>query len=43
MRLALGDRERVNRLLALERERHPNASGYELMMRAIDRWRRDNR
>ena len=43
LRLALGDREKVDRLVAFERERHPAASYARLVRQAIDRWRRDNR
>lgn len=43
LRLALGDREKVDRLIAFERERHPAASHTRLIRHAIDRWHQDNR
>ena len=43
LRLALGDREMVERLIGFERERDPAASRARLIRRAIARWRQDNR
>jgi hypothetical protein len=43
LRTAMGDRDAVERLIELERQRNPSASRGDLIERAIDRWRRDNR
>lgn len=40
---ALGDRERVNRLIEYERKRNPNATTEELIKKAIKRWDSGNR
>ena len=38
-----GDKEQVERLIALERERAPNATDIEVLKNAIARWERHNR
>jgi len=44
LRLKVGwDEARIDRLIALERERLPKASLQTLMEAAIERWERDNR
>ena len=43
LRHALGDHEKVERLIAFERARDLAASRERLIRRAIDRWRQDNR
>lgn len=40
---ALGNKAVVDRLIAFERGRNPNAGLTELMQNAIDRWERDSR
>ncbi len=39
---AMGDRAMAERLIELERRRHPEASRAQLIRYAIERWERDN-
>ena len=42
-RRAMGDQALVERLIEMERQRHPNASEARLIQYALERWERDNR
>ncbi|MEW6731000.1 MAG: hypothetical protein AB1489_06665 [Acidobacteriota bacterium] len=43
LRKTMGNKEQVERLIELERQRNPTASLSVLMQNAINRWDRDNR
>lgn len=43
LRKAMGDQAQVERLIELERKRHPTASRNQLIHYAIDRWEHHNR
>lgn len=40
---AMGDQALVERLIEMERQRHPDASEARLIRYALERWKRDNR
>jgi hypothetical protein len=37
----MGDKQKVERLVKLERQRAPQASTVELLQRALERWERE--